>query len=428
MRIGILPALKRHDGGIYQYSVTMLNALYDLSTAADSPWNPEFVVFAHEPSDPVLTKMDHSPWSVKPFRPPWAPKPAIDLNEIPDPDSPQEQPDMRDWFRECGIDLMLYPSPHRLSFESGIPFVMAIHDLQHLLQPEFPEVSADGEWRRREYVLRNAGKSAALLIAESRIGREDILAAYGPYGVEPDRVHVLPYLYDATLDAQAARACLECVRERYTLPDRYLFYPAQFWPHKNHLRLVEALGLLRREHDLIIPLVLTGPSRLRASSGSGEIRERVVAEMELRCAALGLDGQVRTLGYVSDEEIAGLYAGAVALVMPTFFGPTNIPFLEAWSLGCPVLTSRIRGIVEQVGDAAVTVDPKSVEGIADGIRELWTDEPLRQTLIAKGRSRVRSYTPRDFRRRLSEIIDAATERIERERHREPAPAAAELRA
>jgi glycosyltransferase involved in cell wall biosynthesis len=150
--------------------------------------------------------------------------------------------------------------------------------------------------------------------------------------------------------------------------------------------------------------------------------------MESRCAALGIEGQVRTLGYVSDEDVAGLYAGAVALVMPTFFGPTNIPFLEAWSLDCPVLTSRIRGIVEQVGDAAVTVDPKSVEGIADGIRKLWTHEPLRQTLIAKGRSRVRSHNPRDFRRRLREIIDAATERIERERHREPAPAAAELRA
>ena len=82
---------------------------------------------------------------------------------------------------------------------------------------------------------------------------------------------------------------------------------------------------------------------------------------------LGLESQIRYGGYVPDEDMSGLYAGAVALTMPTFFGPTNIPVLEAWAYGCPVLTSDIRGIREQVGDAGVLVDPRSIESIADGI-------------------------------------------------------------
>src|SRR4029453_16568851 len=86
----------------------------------------------------------------------------------------------------------------------------------------------------------------------------------------------------------------------------------------------------------------------------------------------GVANQIRLLGYVPNEDMSPLYAQAVALIIPTFFGPTIIPVLEAWAFGCPVLTSDIRGIREQVGDAALLVDPRSIESIADGIYRLWT--------------------------------------------------------
>src|SRR5438094_4838933 len=119
---------------------------------------------------------------------------------------------------------------------------------------------------------------------------------------------------------------------------------------------------------------------------------------------LGLEKEICHLGYVPDEDMSAIYARAAALVMPTFFGPTNIPVLEAWSFGCPVITSDIRGIREQVGDAAVLVDPRSVEAIADGIRKVWTDLQLRRTLAVRGRNRLSAYTPADFQNRLIDII------------------------
>jgi glycosyltransferase involved in cell wall biosynthesis len=102
--------------------------------------------------------------------------------------------------------------------------------------------------------------------------------------------------------------------------------------------------------------------------------------------------------------------------MPTFFGPTNIPVLEAWAFACPVLTSDIRGIREQVADAAVLVDPRSVESIAEGIYRLWTDEKLRLTVTEAGRRRLSSYTPDDFRNRLIEILDEAKDRVRSKAH------------
>lgn len=387
--------MKRHDGGIYQYSVAVLRALRGLTDSTGH----EFVVFAHDIGEPLFREMDHPTWMVRTFRPPWAPISCIDLNAESDPDIPLEQPDMRAWLLECGVELMLYTSPHRLSFESALPFVMAVHDVQHRIHPEFPEVSAEGEYRKREYIYKNAARQAAALVTNSETGRRQLLDCYGEYGLSSDRIAILPYP-PPEYEVDRVRRSAAVVSDRYSLPARYLFYPAQFWPHKNHLGLIEALGYLRKRHGLVIPLVLTG-------SSSGVVRERHVAFLRDRAEQLGVADDILFLGYVSDDDLPGLYARAEALVMPTFFGPTNLPVLEAWALDCPVITSDVPGNGEQLGDAGILVDPASVEDIADGIHRLWTQPALRQSLIQNGRQRRASYTLEDFGCRLLSILDEA---------------------
>ena len=152
------------------------------------------------------------------------------------------------------------------------------------------------------------------------------------------------------------------------LGERYLLFPAQFWPHKNHRRVVEAVADLHRSgHD--VSVVLTG-------SATGEIRSQVLRELRDLIDANRIARLVRILGYVDDATMACLYAGATGVLLPTFFGPTNIPVIEAWAMGVPVLSSDIRGIREQCGEAALLVDPTSVEAIAEGIRSLWFDETM----------------------------------------------------
>jgi len=315
---------------------------------------------------------------------------------------------MKRWLHRYGIDLMLYPISSALSFEVGLPYVMAIHDLQHRLQPEFPEVSANGEWERREYCCRNGARYATLLLADSEVGKEDIINGYSPYGVTPDRVKVLPFIPACYLALDVSESERQRVRAMYSLSERYMFYPAQFWPHKNHRRIVQALGLLKQAHQLRIPVVFCG-------SYDSEIQESTFREVMMFSSQLGLEGEIRYLGYAPDEDMSGLYAGAAALVMPTFFGPTNIPVLEAWAFGCPVLTSDIRGVREQVGDAALLADPTSVEAIADGIHRLWTDRELGRTLFDLGRRRLAAYTPEDYLRRLIEILEEGKERVRSEK-------------
>src|SRR5262249_4685872 len=143
-----------------------------------------------------LDQLKSSRWTVNSLQP--RPRKARAGDAMPrivgeGPDSVKLRPDMRCWFRESGVDLMIYPVPDPLSFEAGVPYVMAIHDLQHRLQPDFPEVSADGEWESREYLFRNGSRYATLLLADSQTGKEDILTFYEPYGVTADRVKILPF-------------------------------------------------------------------------------------------------------------------------------------------------------------------------------------------------------------------------------------------
>jgi glycosyltransferase involved in cell wall biosynthesis len=299
---------------------------------------------------------------------------------------------------------MVYAETKPLSFESGLPYLMAIHDLQHRLQPEFPEVSANGEWESREYYLRNCSRYATLLMADSEVGKEDILNIYGSYGISPDRIKVLPYLPAPYVQNEILPIERRRVRQSYNLPERYFFYPAQFWPHKNHLRIVRALAALREEHGIQAFIVFCG-------SHNDPIREQTFNEVMRSASDLGLADQVRYLGFVPSVDMSALYAEAVALVMPTFFGPTNIPVLEAWALQCPVLTSDIRGLREQAGCAALLVNPRSVESLAYGLYRLWTEDSLRKNLIAEGTARLSAYGPEDFQQRFMDILEEAKCRV-----------------
>ncbi|MGE5305785.1 MAG: glycosyltransferase [Alphaproteobacteria bacterium] len=433
MRIGILPNLDPTSGGVYQYSQTMLQAL---NTWSQNGCEDRFVLFTDGTEirqPPILLRSDC--WELTPLEIPQLGRKALDrmrwvvgegphreawrwlrkrlarsrsgaqpMREFRDPEVVQERPDLRDRFLDSKVDLFVYPQPISISFETGVPYVIAIHDLQHRLQPEFPEVSANGEREHREYLFRNASRRATLILADSEVGKEDILNFYGSYGVTPDRVKVLPYLPAAYLAIDVSEAEQRSVRALYHLPDRYLFYPAQFWPHKNHARIVQALGLLKQQFHIEVSIVFCG-------SYNGDIRQNAYRNVISLASSLGVKDQIKYLGYVPDEHMSALYAGSVALVMPTFFGPTNIPVLEAWAFGCPVLTSDIRGIREQVGDAAVLVDPRSVESIAESIYCLWSDDALRSALIDAGCRRLSSYSPDDFRNRLIEILEEAKDRV-----------------
>jgi glycosyltransferase involved in cell wall biosynthesis len=163
----------------------------------------------------------------------------------------------------------------------------------------------------------------------------------------------MPFGPATFLDAGMSRE-KSLVLRTYNLAEGYLFYPAQFWAHKNHIRVLQALIALeeRGQH----------PNVVFAGGDKGNLRH-----VEQFVAKHGLQAQVRFLGFVPAEDVRGLYEASAAVVMPTYFGPTNVPPLEAWALGKPLVYSTVGA--EQAGDAALLVDPDDAEQLASAIEQ-----------------------------------------------------------
>jgi glycosyltransferase involved in cell wall biosynthesis len=284
-------------------------------------------------------------------------------------------------------DLWIFASQESLAYEIPVPALMVIHDLMHRYQGSFPEVSANGEYGRRERHYQTVCRWARGIMVESVLGKQQVVDCYGP---NPDIIFVLPTVTrQYILDDQDQGAS----DFPYALPEKYFFYPAQFWEHKNHQRLIQAAARLK-ETCADIQLVFVGSQK------------NAYASVRALVDRLGLEEKVHFLGYVPEAHMPGLYRRARALVMPTFFGPTNIPPREAIALGCPVAVSDIDGSRDQMGDAALFFDPTSVPEMAQVMERLWRDDALCEDLARRGLVRAAQWTQRHFNARLQEILDA----------------------
>lgn len=256
-----------------------------------------------------------------------------------------------------------------------LPYVINLHDIQHEHYPEF-FTPAELAWRREAY-LASARHAMAVCVVDEWT-RRDVLARLP---IEPSKVIVAPFGPTWTEPGPLPPGAVGDLRRTYDLPEAFLFYPAQTWPHKNHERLIEALALLRRDRNLSIPLVCTG-----------HLNEHHTRLVE-RCVALGVTDTVRFLGLIPFADVQTLYRMATGAVIPTLFeGGSGIPVLEAMALGVPLAAARSCGIPEAVGNASLLFDPLSVPDMAEALAALWLREDLRRDLSDRGRARMAGYT------------------------------------
>lgn len=248
-------------------------------------------------------------------------------------------------------------------------YITTVFDLCHRDTPEFPEVRSFGEFQSREHHFRNNLCPALTIITESE-RLSDLVARR--YGIDRERCLAMPMSPSPFLQGELSTA-KSLVLKKYNLDEGYFFYPAQFWAHKNHMRILEALVHLR-DAGVLYKLVFGGGDRETA-----EHVKRFVARHLL-------DQQVRFLGFVPAEDMRGLYEGSVAVVMPTYFGPTNLPPLEAWMTGRPLIYSS--HLKEQAGEAAIYVNPDDAEELAAAMKAC-TDAETAAKLVEQGALRLR---------------------------------------
>jgi glycosyltransferase involved in cell wall biosynthesis len=291
------------------------------------------------------------------------------------------------WIREHEIDVVWFLGQEGVSVP--VPYISTVFDLEHRSKPYFPEVSVAGwDWGGREQTFMSVLPRASFIITGTSAGKGEIVHYYR---VNPDNVIVVPF--PAPSFSSEDHNAFPNVCEKYGIRGDFLFYPAQFWPHKNHVNILIALAVLKREKGITIEMVFTGSDKGNA--------QHVIA----KTAELGLQDQVHMLGFVPREDLRALYSKAQALTFATFFGPDNIPPLEAFALGCPVIASRVLGAQEQLGDAALFFEPSDPQDLASAILTLLHDRQMRAQMVRKGSEIAKMRTPQSYVDQVCSILD-----------------------
>jgi glycosyltransferase involved in cell wall biosynthesis len=251
--------------------------------------------------------------------------------------------------------------------------VVTVHDLTFFRIPQrYPRV-------RRVYMqtlTRLAVRVADAIIVPSKTVRRDLEQALGGGAAAKATVvyEAAAARYRPTAPDDAA-----AVAARYGLQPGYLLSVGSLEPGKNRGRLIRALRELR-DKGVDTTLAVAGQEAWKFA-GDYALVER-----------LGMRDCVRWLGYVPDDDMPALYAGASAFVFPSLYEGFGLPVLEAMACGTPVLTSDVSATAEVAGDAAMVVPPESVPLIRDGIRRLLEDDALRRDLRERGLVRAAEFS------------------------------------
>lgn len=294
------------------------------------------------------------------------------------------------WFQNSiqrlGVHVAWFVTPVYL--ECDVPYIFTMYDLEHLGQPWFPETSEKGEWEHRQALYSRAISKATKLLITDQLANE--VQRY--FSVRPERLLSIPFPTPEFALKAKPLGVHSRVLAKYKIEKPFLLYPAQLWPHKNHVNLLLAVKELEERHGLEFSIVFVGSDK-----GNLSFLKSVVKR-------LGLEAKAHFLGYVPIEDLVELYQAAFALAFISFFG-TNLPPLEAFALGCPVIASDIPGSVAQLGDAALFVDPKDPSSIAMAVQKLHSDRNLREHLISLGRERATSWTGSDYVGKVFDFFD-----------------------
>lgn len=311
LKVGLVELAPDVTGGAATYGRAMRHILREVCEELDF----ELVRFVHDKNRDQISGLDESVIGYRKWAPNSERNPLKRFltrtqshNRATAPDSlPQVL------VREK-VDLVWFLAPNRVIEQvRDTPFVMTVWDLAHREVQGFPEFNSGRGWAQREsWYTSNIGRAFHVATDSVHTGK----ALERIYGLYPHNWSAvgLPFPPEIAQDNRKAEE----------IASSYFYYPASFWPHKNHRVLIDALSLL---DDSELCLVFTGTD------------EGMEERLKTYSRAKGLENRVMFLGRVTDAEVQGLISRASAVVMPSMLGPTNYPPLEALRLGTPALVS-----------------------------------------------------------------------------------------
>jgi glycosyltransferase involved in cell wall biosynthesis len=264
------------------------------------------------------------------------------------------------WYRLLSlyrVDLIHFPRQIPINFNLPYPYLVTMHDVQELHYPEFfsPQERA---FRAQSY-WQSLEKSKAVIVSFEHVKKD--LIKY--FRLKQDKIYLCPLAYDKIDLLKPDEREDTCYQSKYKSCHQYILYPAQTWPHKNHISLIKALEFLYEKYNFQVSLVCTGKkNEFYNSYLSNYIKESKLA------------ANIYFTGIVPEQELCWLYLNCELVVIPTLYEAGSFPLLEAMSLGIPVICSSVTSLPETLGDFRFIFDPLDIQNLADLILRMITDK------------------------------------------------------
>ena len=261
-------------------------------------------------------------------------------------------------------DLIIFPSQEEMSSKIFAKSVSTIHDLMHRYEPQFKEYSFI-EKIRRDFFYNKICKNSDAILVDSNIGKNHVIDSYK---VNKNKIFVCEFEVPEYLK----RSKIFNIYKKYNLPKKkFIFYPAQFWQHKNHINLIKAFNLVLKKIKNI-NLVLVGVDKNNLTQTKNKIQE------------LKIEKYVYILGYIKNEHMRSFFKKAAVLSFVSHCGPTNIPPLEAMYCGCPIICSNVYGMKKQLAGSGLLINPNSYLDIYKKIKFILENKKVREKLTKSG--------------------------------------------
>ncbi len=262
------------------------------------------------------------------------------------------------------------------------PTLATLADIQEKF---FPEYFSPGTIEARRIVYPRICRSVTTLLTISEFSKQTMVHHFG---IDPQKIHVTHLAPNEEL----FRVPAAWPSDQKPLPARYVVYPANLYPHKNHKLLLDAMCILREAYGNDLHCVLTGHDANPGIDIAREIQER------------HLEARVHWLGHLPGSALRYLYEHARMLVFPSQFEGFGMPLVESMRLGCPVIATNTTCIPEIVDEAAVLVESKPEE-LAKEILRVDSNDELRSHLIDLGRKRASQFAASKLADQTLECID-----------------------
>ena len=267
------------------------------------------------------------------------------------------------------IDIIYFVSPSQYSlYIEDTDFIITVPDVSHRENIEFPEWAKSSNFYWKENILSKVLIRAIAVITNANIIKDKIIKFYG---VDNDRVKIINH--QPSTGISKFNPGISKPIKNYNLPKNYIFYPANFLPHKNHKYIIDVIKTLKTEYKKDISAVFCG-----ADKGYLSKTKKYVSD-------LNLEKDIIFLNFVDDADLPFLYLNSIALTMPTFSGPTNIPPWEAFKMGIPAIYSDIFGIREVYKEAVYYIDPFNSKTMVKAVNDIMENPEVKKRLIDNGK-------------------------------------------